>query len=164
MTISLRVLFVFKWSARLLTFCIACTDGFERCPQGCNPGITEKVGQHNSNCRARARQKYAKAEMAKQCAESAQRQPSGYCILCMSSVLPFLPSPPPVCPLPSTLHIQNQWKVSMLSPLYNLSRSLVVSLSRSCWFFKTEKFARHPCPLLCEIEPYRFQFRLYIEP
>ena len=56
-----------------LTFCIACTDGFERCPQGCNPGIIENVGQLNSKCRARARQKYAEAEMAQQRAESAQR-------------------------------------------------------------------------------------------
>ena len=111
-----------------------------------------------------------------------------YCACLLSSqYISFLPCPPPVCPLSFTLHIQNQLKVSMLSPLYNLislSRSLSLPLSRSldslshclarslsrCLallllliFQNRQSLLDILVPLLCEIEPYRFQFRLYIE-
>ena len=132
-----------------LTFCIACTDGFERCTQGCNPGITEKVGQLKSICRARARQKYDETECRK-CPTLAKRLLYIVHDFCPPRTSPFSPllHPFALSLLLFTSRTNGRYQYFHLSVIsltlsvshsldsfsFNvcLSRSFVVSLSLSC--------------------------------
>jgi hypothetical protein len=89
------------------------------------------------NSTAGAEQEHDKTTLNQQIFEhNVQKVPNAsqvvivYCACLVLSSSPYissLPSPPPVYPLPFTLHTHNQWKVSLLShPIISLALSLLL--------------------------------------
>ncbi len=91
---------------------------------------TQALFKKWGNSTASAEQEQDKKTLQQRWKNLVQKVPNAdLAVIVYCAYISSLPSPPPVYPLPFTLHTQNQWKVSMLShPII----SLALLLSRCC--------------------------------